>query len=282
MSEKLHKVLARAGVGSRRAMEEWISSGRVKVNGEIATLGDRVSANDRIEVDGRVIPYIQEHEMATRVLLYFKPEGLVCTRSDPQGRPTIFEQLPPLDEGRWVAVGRLDLNSQGLMLLTNEGELANRLMHPSSNIEREYAVRVLGDVHDHHIETLKAGVMLEDGPANFDEVIAGAGEGANQWYHVLIRRGRKREVRRLWESVGFKVSRLIRVRFGELELPRSMQPGESMELDEAQIEQLKQLSGSAPQSRTGLYGRARFRNGGGRPTKPTAKTKHYGYLRRRR
>jgi 23S rRNA pseudouridine2605 synthase len=250
-SEKLQKVLARAGFGSRREMEEWISAGRVSVNGKVATLGDRAGEHDVVRVDGRVLDRVQREGGRRRVLLYNKPVGEVCTRSDPEGRPTIFDRLPRLRNGRWVAVGRLDLNTTGLILLTNDGELANRLMHPSSEMEREYAVRVLGEVERDTLDRLREGVELEDGPARFDMIRDTGGEGANHWYHVIIREGRNREVRRLWESQGVTVSRLTRVRYGTIAMPRGLRIGRWEELERADIDRLLTSVGmkkSAPRS----------------------------------
>jgi len=224
MDEKLHKVLASAGFGSRREMERWIAEGRVTVNGRRATLGDRVTPEDVLRVDGRPVGR-RSAVRKRRIIAYHKPVGEVCTRHDPDGRPTIFANLPRLRGERWIAVGRLDINTAGLILLTTDGELANRLMHPSSGIEREYAVRVLGEVDAESIERLTRGVELEDGPARFERVVAGGGEGANRWYHVVLGEGRKREVRRLWESQGFKVNRLIRVGYGPIKLERGLRPG---------------------------------------------------------
>ncbi|KPK40845.1 MAG: hypothetical protein AMJ69_00735 [Gammaproteobacteria bacterium SG8_47] len=233
MSEKLHKVLAQLGLGSRREIETWILAGRVSVNAQVATIGQRVEPSDRIQVDGRAVK--RGPAAARRVLIYHKPTGEVCTRSDPEGRPTVFEHLPRLGQGRWVAVGRLDLNTSGLLLFTNDGELANRLMHPSHQIEREYAVRVVGTVEQGTLERLRRGVELEDGPAHFESISEGAGEGLNRWFHVTLCEGRQREVRRLWEAVGHGVSRLIRVRFGALSLPRALRAGRWQELDAEQI-----------------------------------------------
>ena len=229
--EKLQKILARLGYGSRRELEQWIADGRVSVDGKLATLGDRVTAEQQIRVDGNPVNQPKEG-LRRRVLAYYKPEGEVCSRSDPQGRPTIFDHLPGLRAGRWVSVGRLDLNSQGLLLLTNDGELANRLMHPRYEIEREYAVRVLGEVDESMIAQLKKGVELEDGLAKFDKIVDAGGEGANHWYHVTLHEGRNREVRRMWEAVGARVSRLIRVRFGPLGMPRNLRVGNWEQLDE--------------------------------------------------
>ena len=228
--EKLQKVLARAGIGSRRGMERWIAEGRITVDGKPAKLGDRVSPDQVIRVDGRALP---RHGLTPkpRVILYHKPEGEVCTRSDPEGRPTVFENLPTLRNGRWIAIGRLDINSSGLLLFTTDGELANRLMHPSSEIEREYAVRVLGEVTPDMLERLRQGVPLEDGDAKFERIDDAGGSGANHWYHVVLREGRNREVRRMWEAVGAKVSRLIRVRYGPVVLPRLLRPERTEDLE---------------------------------------------------
>lgn len=278
MSEKIQKVLARVGLGSRRAMEDWIEAGRVSVNGKIAQLGDRVEEGDELRVDGRIVSFTAEEESIRRVILYYKPEGEVCTRTDPQGRPTVFDALPKLQDQRWVAIGRLDINSQGLILFTTDGDLANRLMHPSSNIEREYAVRVHGQVTEETLETLKTGVMLMDGEAHFDEIVDAGGEGSNHWYHVILREGRKREVRRMWEAQGVQVSRLIRVRYGNIQLPRNLKLGRFIELDKAVIDQLAESCGAELRKRTGLYGRAKVRS----ERAVDKEVKRGGFLRRRR
>jgi len=236
--EKLQKVLARSGYGSRREMERWIEAGRIQVNGEVATLGDRVRKSDVIKVDGAEAKLVFEREADRRVLLYNKPLGEVCTRSDPEGRPTVFDRLPPLKSGRWIAVGRLDINTSGLLLFTNDGELANQLMHPSSEIDREYAVRVLGDVNDALVERLKEGVLLDDGMARFTDVQFFNGEGANKWYHCVVMEGRNREVRRLWESQGITVSRLKRVRFGPVFLPSDVKVGTWREVAQKEVKLL--------------------------------------------
>jgi 23S rRNA pseudouridine2605 synthase len=231
MSEKLQKVLANAGQGSRREMEKWIVQARISVNGKIATLGDRVEPTDKIRVDGNLLTNRQEKTVC-RVLMYNKPEGELCSRKDPEGRPTVFDRLPVIRDGRWIAVGRLDVNTSGLLLFTNDGELANRLMHPSHEIEREYSVRVFGEVDQPMISRLCKGVELEDGKAKFTLVVKKPGdeESINKWYNVTLSEGRNREVRRLWESQGVQVSRLIRVRYGELNLQKNLPQGGWIEL----------------------------------------------------
>ena len=245
MAERLQKFLARMGLGSRRQIEDWIRQGRITVNGVVAQLGNQVNGAEKIQIDGRPIQ-VRPFGQRRRVLAYYKPVGEVTSRHDPEGRPTIFEHLLLLRDSRWIAVGRLDLNTQGLLLLTNDGELANRLMHPSSQIEREYAVRVLGEVPPEMLKRLREGVALEDGVARFDEIREAGGEGANHWYHVILREGRHREVRRLWESQGVTVSRLTRVRYGPVTLRRGLRPGHWDELDEAQMAELLQAVGYAP------------------------------------
>lgn len=240
MSEKLQKILAQAGLGSRREMERWIEQGRVKLNGETAKLGERAGFRDEIMVDGKKIEHASR--AARRVLVYNKPEGEVCTRNDPEGRPTVFDNLPKLKGERWIAVGRLDINTSGLLLFTTDGELANKLMHPSTNtVDREYAVRVAGEVTDEIIADLKKGVVLEDGMAKFTDVQFFDGDGFNQWYHVCIMEGRNREVRRLWESQGMKVSRLKRVRYGCVFLPKKVSAGKWVELDQKDTDELAKL-----------------------------------------
>ncbi len=236
--EKLQKVLAAQGLGSRRELERWIADGRISVNGKVATLGDRVVESDTLRVDGRIVGEKREEKPRTRVLCYHKPVGEVCTRDDPEGRDTVFEHLPRLRVGRWIQIGRLDLNTSGLLLFTNDGELANRLMHPSYTIEREYAVRILGEVDAEVLERLRKGVELDDGPAHFDQLLDAGGEGANHWYHVVLKEGRNREVRRLWESQGLTVSRLQRVRYGNVALQRRLRPGRWEELEQRELEGL--------------------------------------------
>ena len=245
MSERLQKLLARVGLGSRRQIEDWIRQGRITVNGVPAQLGVLVNGAEKIHIDGK-LAQVRPFGQQRRVLAYYKPVGEMTSRHDPGGRPTVFEHLPPLDNSRWIAVGRLDLNTQGLLLLTNDGELANRLMHPSSQIEREYAVRVLGAVTPEMLQRLREGVALEDGLAHFDELRDIGGEGANHWYHVILREGRTREVRRLWESQGVTVSRLTRVRYGPVTLRRGLHPGHWDELDDVQIRAVLDATASAP------------------------------------
>lgn len=241
---RIQKVLANAGVGSRRQLEDWIRQGRIKVNGKPAAIGDRISVRDKVSVDGKPVKLQSRSPREVRVIAYYKPAGEICTRDDPEGRRTVFASLPKLTRGRWINIGRLDINTTGLLLFTNDGALANRYMHPSGNIEREYAVRVLGRASDRQIAALKQGVRLEDGMAAFSEVTDAGGEGSNHWYHVVISEGRNREVRRLWESQAIKVSRLIRVRYGSYVLPRNKRPGQCWELDEREIDELVRQAGT--------------------------------------
>lgn len=252
MSEKLQKVLARAGHGSRREMEAWIAAGRVSIDGEIASLGDRIEADAKVRIDGRAISLKSAEDVICRVLAYHKPEGEICSRKDPEGRPTVFDRLPKVRDSRWVAVGRLDINTSGLLLFTSDGELANRLMHPSNEVDREYAVRTFGEIPEATVQRLRTGVMLEDGPAQFDSIKPAGGEGMNQWWHVCLREGRNREVRRLWESQEVQVSRLIRIRYGMVELPKSLPRGGWVELPVEQVNYLRKLAGLEPETRTML------------------------------
>lgn len=242
MSEKIQKVLARVGLGSRREIEAWIEARRVSVNGRLATTGDRISDADRVLVDGRRVNLAAKSERP-RVLIYNKPEGEICTRSDPDGRTTVFSHLPNLASGRWIAVGRLDINTSGLLLFTSDGELANRLMHPSSALERDYLVRIHGPVTDDMIARLKAGVELDDGLANFTRIVAGGATASNQWFTVSLSGGRNREVRRLWESQGVEVSRLKRIRFGPVTLPSYVRLGQWLDLPPEDIRKLYQAVG---------------------------------------
>ncbi len=259
MSEKLQKVLARVGLGSRRHMEEAIIQGRVSVNGKIAEIGQRIEATDELRVDGRRVDFALEEETRRRVIIYYKPEGEICSRQDPEGRPTVFDNLPNLRGERWVMVGRLDINSSGLLLFTNDGELANRLMHPSNEVEREYAVRVMGEVTPTARQALLDGVTLDDGPAKFESFTEVGGEGINRWYQVVVKEGRNREVRRLFESQGLRVSRLLRIRYGTVSLPRQLHTGRWIELDKDEIDGITALVKLKPRVGTGLYGLAKRR-----------------------
>ncbi|SEP72363.1 ribosomal large subunit pseudouridine synthase B [Basfia succiniciproducens] len=252
--EKLQKVLARAGQGSRREIESIIEQGRVSVDGKIATLGDRVTVHDglKIRIDGHLVNLTAAQREVCRVLMYYKPEGELCTRHDPEGRATVFDRLPRLTGSRWIAVGRLDINTSGLLLFTTDGELANRLMHPSQEVEREYSVRVFGQVDDAMIHRLRKGVQLEDGPANFKAIKAVGGTGLNQWFDVTLMEGRNREVRRLWESQGIQVSRLIRIRYGNIQLMKTLPRGGWEEMDLAKVNYLRELVGLPPETETKL------------------------------
>ena len=243
MDEKLQKVLARAGLGSRREMERCIEGGRVKVNDQPAKLGDRITSRDRVSFDNRPVDLTPSQQHRRRVLLYNKPEGEICSRSDPDGRRTVFDRLPKLKGQRWIAVGRLDFNTSGLLLFTTDGELANALMHPSTQIEREYLVRVMGGVDADTRQRLLDGVLLEDGVARFTDIQDGGGEGINHWYYVVIMEGRNREVRRLWESQGLTVSRLKRVRYGNTFIPSRVKQGQWEELGQKEVDDLSQLAG---------------------------------------
>lgn len=256
-TEKLQKALARMGLGSRRQMEEVIKAGRVSINRKPATIGDRVEQGDEIRVDGRLIKYKSEREKRRRVLAYYKPEGEICSANDPEGRTTVFERLPKLTHDRWIMVGRLDINSTGLLLFTNDGELAHRLMHPSNEIVREYAVRVLGELTPEMMKNLTDGVMLEDGLAKFEDIKQGGGEGVNKWYHVKLKEGRNREVRRLIESQGLKVSRLLRTSYGSVDLPKELRTGRFIELDRKEIHRLIDLVGIRPREDMGVHGKAK-------------------------
>lgn len=240
---RLQKLLAEAGLGSRRQIEGWISEGRVRVNGQLAKLGDQATRADRIRVDGRDVTLKPKRDSETQIIVYHKPEGELVTRRDPEERPTVFRRLPRPKQGRWIAVGRLDINTSGLILFTTDGELANRLMHPSREIEREYSVRILGEVAPETLERLMAGIELEDGPAKFERITEQGGTGANHWYNVVLREGRNREVRRLWEAAGCTVSRLIRIRYGNVELGRRLFPGNWRPLTDEERAELMALAG---------------------------------------
>ena len=236
MPERLQKLIANAGYGSRRWAERLIEQGRISINNKEATLGDKATIADKVTIDGRFIDLKRYSEEETKVLMLNKQAGVICSNKDEEGRKSVFDFLP--ENTRWVMVGRLDLNSAGLLLFTNNGELANKLMHPSSEIDREYAVRVLGRVSDEDIKQLISGVELEDGFAKFHKVTIGGGDGANRWYHVVVREGRKREVRRLWEALDFKVSRLIRTRFSDIRMPDNLRANQSELLKPKQVQAL--------------------------------------------
>ena len=235
--ERVQKALARMGYGSRREIERLIGEEKIRINGQLAKIGDHVKAGDKVNV-GKRRAVITSDVNRIRVLLYNKPEGEICTQKDEAGRKTVFDSIGRLKEGRWISVGRLDINSSGLLLFTNYGDLANHLMHPSSEIEREYAVRVNGEVTEDIIETLLKGVELDDGLLKFNQIIDAGGQGANHWYHVILKEGKNREVRRLWQSQDMRVSRLTRVRYGNLVLPRDLKVGKKVELSLDEIKTL--------------------------------------------
>ena len=238
--QKLQKVLANLGLGSRRKMERWIEEGRVSVDGSVATLGDRIRSGQSLRLDGK--PLEVEAAAQVRVLLYHKPVREVCSRDDPEGRKTVFERLPKLKSGRWISVGRLDFNTSGVLLFTTDGALANALMHPSNQIEREYLVRVMGRVDDPMLERLTEGVELDDGPARFSDIQEGGGDGINRFFYVVLMEGRNREVRRLWESQGTTVSRLKRVRYGEVFLPSKLKKGQWLELPQRDVDVIYEMA----------------------------------------
>jgi 23S rRNA pseudouridine2605 synthase len=239
--QRLQKLIAAAGLGSRRSVEQWIHDGRVTVNGKPAKLGDRAAPGDEICVDGRPLALTFGETTPRRVLIYHKPVGEVTTRSDPQRRPTVFEALPKLDAGRWIAVGRLDVMTSGLLLFTTDGAMAHRLMHPSSEIEREYRVKVQGKPSAETLERLRKGVQLEDGPARFDRILSDAADATTATYRVVLHEGRNREVRRIWSAVGHEVIKLARLRYGSLELPGDLPAGKWREAHARAIEQLDAL-----------------------------------------
>ncbi|OTQ61252.1 23S rRNA pseudouridine(2605) synthase RluB [Gilliamella apis] len=244
-TEKLQKVLANLGNGSRREIEAMIVAGKISVDGKIATLGDRVdvNANPKIRINGHLVQLRSKEKEVCRVLAYYKPEGEICSRNDPQGRATVFERLPRLKNARWINIGRLDINTSGLLLFTTDGELANRLMHPRHEIEREYAVRVFGNITDQQLNQLRKGVQLEDGPAAFNSIKPQGGDGLNQWFNVVITEGRNREVRRMWEAIDVQVSRLLRIRYGNITLPKGLSRGTWMELGIDSVNYLRELVG---------------------------------------
>ena len=237
---KLQKALADAGFGSRRELEEWIAAGRVSVNGSPAHIGQRVGPEDKIRVNGKLVQ-LKFQSRLPRVLVYHKPEGEIVSRDDPDGRPSVFAKLPRLKSGRWISIGRLDFNSCGLLLFTNDGSLANRMMHPRYEIEREYAVRVLGEATPEMLEHLRQGVQLEDGLASFSLIAEAGGEGTNRWYRVILNEGRNREVRRMFEAVGLMVSRLMRVRYGPVHLSPRLKRGQCRDLEPGEVQALLKL-----------------------------------------
>ena len=239
--EKLQKVLAHLGLGSRRQIERWIDEGRLSIDGQLARLGDRVCSGQAVNLDGK--PVVLDAASQVRVLLYHKPLREVCSRHDPEGRKTVFERLPRLKSGRWISVGRLDFNTSGVLLFTTDGDLAHALMHPSTAIEREYLVRVMGRVDDDMLERLKEGVQLDDGPARFSDIQEGGGDGINRFFYVVLMEGRNREVRRLWESQGLTVSRLKRVRYGEVFMPSKLKKGQWLELPQKDVDVVYQMAG---------------------------------------
>lgn len=249
--ERIQKALARQGLGSRRQIEGWIKEGLIQLNGEVVGLGQLVDTDDVIMYSGRKIIIRDVQQTLPRVLMYHKPEGEVCTRSDPEGRATIFDHAPGLKHSRWIAVGRLDINTSGLILLTDDGDLANKLMHPSSQLQREYAVRIMGKASDEQLKKLTHGVELEDGIARFEDIVEttnndnspGSSSSFNRWYHVVLMEGRNREVRRMWEAVDLKVSRLMRVRYGSVLMTKSNRPGKFYELEPQAIRELAELAG---------------------------------------
>lgn len=250
-TEKLQKVIAGLGITSRRKAEELIAAGRVSVNRKTATLGCRVCSQDAIHIDGHLVQSPRRRiTQKTRVLLYHKPEDEICSREDEAGRKTVFQRLPRLQQGRWIQIGRLDVNTSGVLLFTNNGELAHQLMHPSSQIEREYAVRVYGTLEENTLSRLRGGVKLDDGPAHFKRVKDAGGQGRNHWYHVILTEGRNREVRRLWEAVGMTVSRLVRIRFANIALPRGLRPGRFRDLTADEMTQLRKLAQAKAHSKS--------------------------------
>jgi 23S rRNA pseudouridine2605 synthase len=242
LAERIQKVLAHAGLGSRREIEDWIRHGRVEVDGKVAVIGQQVGAQSRVLVDGRRVQLNAASPGSSRALFYHKPVGQICSRQDPQGRPTVFDALPGLRGRRWVSVGRLDFNTSGLMLFTTDGELAHRLMHPSQEIEREYRCRVRGQVNPADLRRLSEGILLGGQLCRFESIRTQSGSGTNHWYSVVLKEGRYREVRRMWESVGCTVSRLVRVRYGSFRLSRELQSGQHLELQRSQHDRLYRLA----------------------------------------
>jgi 23S rRNA pseudouridine2605 synthase len=272
--ERLQKVLANAGLGSRREIEAWISEGRIEVDGRTAELGQRITPEAVVIVDGKRVAKRRLENDQRYVIVYNKPEGEIVSRDDPEGRKTVFHRLPRLERGRWISIGRLDVNSAGLLLLTTDGELANRMMHPSHQIEREYAVRVLGQVTDEMLQQLVSGVELEDGPARCEEIVDSGGEGANRWFHLVIMEGRNREVRRLWDAVGVKVSRLKRVRFGPIILDSAVKSGQWRDLMPEERKALLKTAGLEEDKRWGSVSADQARKRGRSTASPPAPGSH--------
>lgn len=241
-SFRLHKLLAEAGFGSRRDMEKLVQSGRVSVNGDVAHQGMQVNAEDRIKIDGRAVRLNFEQELP-QVLLYHKPEGEIVSQDDPEGRVSVFDKLPKLRKGKWISIGRLDINTSGLLIFTTSGALANRLMHPRYEVEREYAVRIFGELTKEQMDQLTEGIELDDGPAAFDRIWSQGGEGANHWYQVVIKEGRNREVRRLFEAFELPVSRLMRIRFGPVSLPPRVKRGKMLKMEQKEVVSLLEWVG---------------------------------------
>lgn len=240
VTHKLHKLLAQAGLGSRREMEELIAAGQVTINGKVAGTGDRCGPEDVVRVGRRTI-HLKFDERLPRVMLYHKPEGEIVSRDDPQGRPSVFDKLPQLKSSKWISIGRLDFNTSGLLIFTSDGDLANRLMHPRFEVEREYAVRIMGRLTPEQVTLLTTGIELEDGPAKFEHLSDQGGEGSNHWYRVILKEGKNREVRRMFAAAGMMVSRLTRVRFGPINLPPRLKRGKWLELEEAEVKRLLEL-----------------------------------------
>lgn len=254
--ERIQKYLANQGAGSRRQIDALLQEGRISVNGKTAKPGDQIDGREKVAIDGKLLR-LQRQVAKPKILMYHKPVGQVCTRADPEGREDVYQHLPRLQQGRWVSIGRLDLNTSGLLLFTNDGELANRLMHPSYEIEREYAVRVRGAVSLDMLRQLRDGVELDDGPAHFDDILDSGGTGSNHWYHVTLKEGRNREVRRLWEAVGVEISRLMRVRYDQFKLPKWLKPGKSRFLDDDVVKGVYQRLGLGEKERDTSKNRSR-------------------------
>lgn len=241
--DRIQKVLARAGLGSRREIERWIAAGRLTVDGRKPEPGTQITGRESLCLDGKPLAVKLQADVSPQVIAYHKPVGVICSRKDPEGRPTCFDDLPTLQGGRWISVGRLDINTCGLLLFTNDGELANKLMHPSGEVRRHYAVRVLGKPTEQDLEKLQSGITLEDGPARFEKISPGKGDGANRWFDVVLKEGRKREVRRLFEALGYKVNRLIRTQFGPIRLHREQPAGSARPLTTGEQRALYQAAG---------------------------------------